>query len=116
MSAVPTGQQPPQRVCPRCSTLARTVEARCPFCGSAYRRRGPWGGVALATILATAVILGGVVLLLIDFGDRLDRELEDQVDVVQRDFDRDVRGLEDRIERELDERLGPGGAVPPTGG
>src|SRR3712207_3732944 len=107
MSAMPAGQ-PPQRLCPRCSTIARTVDAHCPFCGSSYRRRGPWGGVLLATVLATGAILIGVLLMLIDFGDRLDDELNDQVEVVQRDFDRDVRGLEDRIERELDERLGQG--------
>lgn len=104
MSAVPPGQ-PPQRLCPRCSTIARTVDAHCPFCGSAYRRRGPWGGVALATVLAIAAILGGVTVLLIDFGERLDTELNDQVENVQGDFDQSVRGLEDRIERELDERL-----------
>ena len=90
------------------------MEARCPFCGASYRRRGPWGGVALATVLATAAVLAGVLVLLIDFGDRLDRELTDQVDTVERSFDRDVRRLEDRLEQELDERLGGGaGTVPP---
>ena len=113
MSAVPPAPQAPQRCCPRCSTIARTVDAHCPHCGSPYRRRGPWGTVALATLLATAVILAGVFALLLDFGNRLDQELDDEVDVVQRDFDRDVRRLEERIERELDERLGPG---PPAGG
>jgi len=45
------------------------------------------------------------------FGDELDRELDDQVEVVQRDFDRDVGQLERRIARELDERL----PAPPPG-
>jgi hypothetical protein len=110
MSSVPPGQ-PPQRLCPRCSTIARTVDAHCPFCGSSYRRRGPWGGVALATVLVVAAILAGTTLLLIDFGNRLDDELNDQVDTVQRDFDQNVQDLQDRIERELDRRL-----PPPTGG
>jgi hypothetical protein len=110
VSAVPPGQ-PPQRVCPKCSTVARTVDAHCPFCGSSYRRRGPWLGVLFATLLATVAILVGVLAMLVDFGDRLDQELEDQVDVVQRDFDRDVRRLEDRIERQLDERLPQAGGT-----
>ena len=105
MSAVPA--QAPQRVCPKCSTLARTVDAHCPFCGSSYRRRGPWLGIAFATLLATAAILLGMLAMFVDFGDRLDSELTDQVDVVQRDFDRDVKRLENRIDDKLDERLPP---------
>jgi hypothetical protein len=116
MSAVPPGQAP-QRICPKCSTVARTVDAHCPFCGSSYRRRGPWLGVAFATLLATAAILVGVLAMLVAFGDRLDTELENQVDVVQRDFDRDVRRLENRIEQQLDERLPPPTtATTPEGG
>ena len=106
MSAVPPGQAP-QRICPKCSTVARTVDAHCPFCGSSYRRRGPWLGVAFATLLATAAILLGMLAMFVDFGDRLDTELEEQVDVVQRDFDRDVRRLENNIDDKLDERLPP---------
>ena len=106
MSATPAGQ-PPQRICPRCSTIARTAEAHCPFCGASFRRRSSLPGVAALLALAVAAILGGTALLLTAFGDELDRELDDQVDVVQRDFDRDVRRLEDRIERKLDERLPP---------
>ena len=114
MSAIPQGQAP-QRVCPKCSTVARTVDAHCPYCGSSYRRRGPWLGIAFATLFATAAILLGVLAMLVDFGDQLDNELEDQVDVVQRDFDRDVRRLEDRIEGELDERLPPSTTTSPSG-
>jgi hypothetical protein len=108
MSATPA-PQPPQRVCPRCSSIARTADAHCPFCGRSYRRRS--AGV-VAFVLATAVttvaaVLLGSALLLTTFGDELDQELDDQVEVVQRDFDRDVRRLEDRIEDKLDERLPP---------
>lgn len=97
--------QPPQRVCPRCSTITRTAEARCPFCRSAYRRRSALPAFAVALMLAVAATLGGVALMLQSFGDSLDRELDEQVEVVQRDFDRDVRRLERRFEEELDERL-----------
>ena len=105
VSAAPPAQ-PPQRVCPRCSTIARTVDARCPYCGSSYRRRGPYAAIFLAAVLSSLVTLAGVLFMLVDFGDRLERELDSQVTVVQRDFDRSVGQLEDRIERELDERLG----------
>lgn len=96
---------PPQRVCPHCSTVAQTAEARCPFCRSAYRRRSPLPALLAALLLAVAATLGGTALMLQSFGDSLDEELDDQVDVVQRDFDRDVRGLERRITEDLDRRL-----------
>jgi hypothetical protein len=93
------------RVCPHCSTIAPTAEARCPHCRRAYRRRSPLPALLAALAVAVGVTLGGVALMLQSFGDTLDRELEEQVDVVQRDFDRDVRQLERRIEEELDERF-----------
>ena len=99
--------QPPQRVCPHCSTLARTADARCPFCRGRYRRRSPLPAYAAALVLAIAATLGGTALMLQSFGDSLETELDEQVEVVQRDFDRDVRRLERRIEEELDRRLGP---------
>ena len=98
-------QEPPQRVCPRCSSIARTPQAHCPFCGRAYRRRSALPAVLLAVLVTGALCLGGTALMLIAFGDELDAELEDQVDVVQRDLDRDVRRLERSFERELDERF-----------
>jgi hypothetical protein len=99
--------QPPQRLCPHCSTIARTGDARCPFCRGAYRRRSPLPALVATFLLTVAATLAGVALMLQTFGDSLDTELEDQVDVVQRDFDRDVTRLERRIEAELDARLGP---------
>ena len=97
--------QPPQRLCPHCSTLARTAEAHCPFCGGRYRRRSPVPAAAAIALLAVALTLGGTALLLTAFGDTLDRELDKQVGVVQRDFDRSVRRLEQRVTDELDRRL-----------
>jgi hypothetical protein len=93
------------RVCPHCSTIARTTEASCPHCRRRYRRRSPLPALLVALAVAVAATLGGVALMLQSFGDSLDRELEEQVDVVQRDFDRDVRDLERKIEEELDRRL-----------
>ncbi len=104
--------QPPQRVCPRCSTISRTIEPECPFCGRSYTRRGPWGAVVAAVLLTIAATLAGVALMLSAFGDELELELDDQVQTVQRDFDRDVRRLERRILGEIDERL-PAAPVAP---
>ena len=94
-----------QRVCPHCSTVATTTEARCPHCRTRYRRRSPLPAILVALLLATSASLGGTLLMLQSFGDSLDEELEEQVDIVQRDFDRDVRRLERKIEEELDRRL-----------
>ena len=52
-------------------------------------------GVAVMLLVSTAVILGGVYYMLVQFGDELDSELDTQVQTVQRDFDRDVRRLRD---------------------
>ena len=100
----------PQRVCPRCSTLSRTVDTHCPYCGGAYRRRGLGAAVAIAAVTA-AVVLAAVAVMFVVFGDSLDRELDDSVEIVERDLDRDVRRLERRILRQLDERL-PAPATP----
>ena len=54
--------QPPQRVCPHCSTIARTTEPRCPFCHRSYRRRSPLGAFAAGLVLAVAATLAGVAL------------------------------------------------------
>jgi sensor domain CHASE-containing protein len=67
--------------------------------------------ILVAVLLTTAATLGGVALMLQSFGDSLDRELEEEVDVVQRDVDRDFRRLERRLEEELDRRL-PAPALP----
>lgn len=104
MSAAPPGQAP-QRVCPRCSTIARTVDAHCPFCGSSYRRRGPWGALFFTAVLVTGAVLAGTLLLLVSFAGRLQTELDDQVGIVQRDLNRTVGRLEDRIQRDLDRRF-----------
>ena len=107
--------QPPQRLCPRCSTIARTVEPECPFFATSSTRRRPCDAAAAAVLLAVATTLAGLALMLSTFGDALDEELDDQVQVVERDFDREVRGLERRILRELDERLPATPTVPPGG-
>lgn len=94
----------PQRVCPHCATVAYTTESHCPYCRRSYRR-SVLPAVAAMLLVTTALILGGVYYLLTEFGDTLDAELDAQVETVQDDFDRDVRGLERSIRRELDQRF-----------
>lgn len=115
MSAASAAAQPPQRVCPRCSTVARTVDPHCPYCGTSYRRRSSLGAVVAAVLVTTMLVLAGVAAMFVVAGNELDRRIEDQVDVVQRDFDRSVTQLEERIERELDERIPEGGGTLPGG-
>jgi len=100
---VTAAQPAPTRVCPHCSTLAATAEKHCPWCGRGYRRRSSLPGIAALLALAVAAVLGGVALMLVQFGDQLDRELDESVTVVQRDLDRDVRRLERRITRQVDQ-------------
>jgi hypothetical protein len=113
--ATPPDGQARQRVCPHCSTIAVTPEGRCPWCRRLYRRAGvpPW--VAALALLQTLLTIGAVALLLAQVGDALETELDDQVGVVQRDFERELDGLETRVRRELrrelDARL-PARAVP----
>lgn len=107
--ATPQGQAL-QRVCPHCSTISVTGDRHCPWCRSSYTRRVlPW--VAALALLQTALTIGGVALLLTTFGDALETELDDQVQVVQRDFEREIDGLDERVRRELrrelDARLPP---------
>ncbi len=101
----------PQRVCPHCATVAYTTESHCPYCRRSYRR-SVLPAVAAMLLVTTALILGGVYYLLTEFGDTLDAELDAQVETVQDDFDRDVRGLERSIRRELDQRFPAAPAAP----
>lgn len=99
-----------QRVCPHCSTIAVTPERKCPWCRRSYRRRTlPW--IATLALLQTALTIAAVAFLLTTFGDALETELDDQVEVVQRDFEQELDGLEARFRRELrselDARLPP---------
>jgi RNA polymerase subunit RPABC4/transcription elongation factor Spt4 len=93
-----------QRVCPRCGALAYTTDRRCPWCGGAYRRR-LWPVVLVVALVQSALVLGGVALMLQVFGDELNRRLDDQVSSVQRDLDTSFDQVRTDVRRELDRRL-----------
>ncbi len=102
--AIPQGQ-PLQRVCPHCSTISVTPERKCPWCRRSYSRGSilPW--VAALALLQTALTVGAVAFLLTAFGNALRSELDDQVRVVQRDFEKQIDGLDERVQRELRREL-----------
>jgi hypothetical protein len=107
MDVAPTPAR--QRLCPHCHSFANTPDERCPYCRRRYRRR-PVAAMAAIAAVTSAVVLGGVALMLAAFGTTLRSELDSQVTTVQRDFDRNVGRLQRDIQRSLDQRLGPAGA------
>ena len=95
-----------QRVCPSCSTVALTADRRCPWCGASYRRR-LWPALLAVAAVQTAIVLGGVALLLLSAGEELDRRLDSSVEAVRRDLDVSLGRVERSVRAELDRRLPP---------
>jgi hypothetical protein len=66
--------------------------------------------LAVLLLVHAAIVLGGVYFMLTEFGDELDRELDEEVSAVQRDVERDLddveRAVVRQLRRELDARLG----------
>lgn len=67
----------------------------------ARRRLGP----APSRTASDSLTIGAVAYLLTTFGDALEIELDDQVQVVQRDFEKEIDGLDARVRRELRREL-----------
>ena len=93
-----------QRVCPRCSALAYTTDRRCPWCGGGYRRR-LWPALLAVALVQTALVLGGMALVLSVAGDEVDKRLDERVGTVQRDLDDSFDQVRRDVRRELDRRL-----------
>ena len=96
--------QPVQRVCPHCARISFEGGARCPYCGSSFVRRRLLGFAAVLTVFAV-VVLGGVALLLVAFGNEFDRRIDREVDRVHREFQSDFDGIRQEVREELDRRL-----------
>jgi hypothetical protein len=101
----------PQRVCPHCARISPAAGRSCPYCGRGFRRR-VLPAVAAMLAVTAAIVLGGVYLMLAEFGDALDSELDSQVETVTDDLDRDIGTIRRDIRRELDRRLPAPGATP----
>ena len=96
--------QPVQRVCPHCARISFESGSRCPYCGSSFHRRGLAGLAALLALFAI-VVLGGVALMLLAFGNELDNRINREVDSVHREFETDFDGIRQEVREELDRRL-----------
>ena len=93
-----------QRVCPTCARISYETAARCPYCGSSFRRRGLLAMALLLTAFSI-VILGGIALLLIAAGNEFDRRVDRQVERVHREFRGDFESIRREVRQELDRRL-----------
>jgi RNA polymerase subunit RPABC4/transcription elongation factor Spt4 len=93
-----------QKLCPHCSTLAYTVERRCPWCGGGYRRR-LWPALLAVAVVQTAIILAATAALFVAAGNELDNRLDREVSRVQRDLDASFEDVQQDIRAELDRRL-----------
>jgi hypothetical protein len=104
--------QPVQRVCPHCARISYESGARCPYCGSSFRRRTGLAGMALLLLVFAVVVLGGVFLMLVAAGNELDRRLDREVDRVERNLDDQFNEVQRDVRSELDRRLPEETAAP----
>jgi hypothetical protein len=95
---------PVQRLCPHCARISYEEGRRCPYCGRSFRRSGLLAVAALLTVFA-AVVLGGVLVMLVAFGQELDDQLDREVERVEREIDRNFDDVTRDVRRELDRRL-----------
>jgi hypothetical protein len=101
-----------QRVCPHCARISYESGARCPYCGSSFRRRTGLAGMALLLLVFAVVVLGGVFLMLVAAGNELDRRLDREVDRVERNLDDQFNEVQRDVRSELDRRLPEETAAP----
>ena len=100
-----------QRVCPHCARISYEDGRRCPYCGRGFRRSVLPAVAAMLTVFAV-VVLGGVFLMLVAFGEELDGQLDREVERVERQLDRNFDGIQEDVREELDRRL-PATTPPP---
>jgi hypothetical protein len=93
-----------QRVCPHCARISYDSGRRCPYCGRGFRRSVLPAVAAMLAVFA-AVVLGGVYLLLVEFGNELDRELDREVQRVEQEFEQNLDSIRGDVREELDRRL-----------
>ena len=94
-----------QRVCPHCARISFESGARCPYCGSSFRRRGGLVGMAVLLTVFAVVVLGGFTLILMAAGDEFDRRIDREVDRVHEQFESDFDTIRQEVREELDRRL-----------
>jgi hypothetical protein len=100
----PPTTTPAQRVCPHCARIAHSDARRCPFCGRGYKRR-LLGSIALLLVVFAVGILGGMAAMVAAVGDRVEDEVDRQVNTVQGELNRSVRSVGEDLADRIDERL-----------
>lgn len=96
---------PPQRVCPKCARISWATGPRCPYCRARFRRQNV-GVFAWMLAAAVAVTLLGVLVMLLIFGNHVNDDIDQRADKIERQFN--------DIQKEINQRLPPTGAVPTT--
>lgn len=96
-----------QRVCPHCARISYDTGRHCPYCGRGFTRRSVLPALAAMLTVFAVVVLGGVYLMLVTFGDTLDRQLSSEVERVEGEIDRNFDGVRRDVRQELDRRLPP---------
>jgi outer membrane murein-binding lipoprotein Lpp len=104
--------QPVQRVCPHCARISYEGGARCPYCGSSFRRSNGLVGMAFLLFLFAAVVLGGMFLMLVAAGNEADRKLDREVSRVERNLNGQFDQIHSDVRNELDKRLPAETATP----
>jgi hypothetical protein len=94
---------PPQRVCPKCARISWATGPRCPYCRARFRRQNV-STIAWMLTAAVIVTLGGVLAMLLVFGQHVNDQVNDRADKIEREFT--------SIHKEIDQRLPPAGVVP----
>jgi hypothetical protein len=93
-----------QRVCPHCARISYEGGRRCPYCGRGFRR-SVLPAIAAMLVVFAAVVIGGVGLMLVAFGNELDEQLDREVERVEREFERNLDSIRGDVREELDRRL-----------
>jgi len=101
-----------QRVCPHCARISYADGRRCPYCGRGFRR-SVLPAVAVMLLVFAVVVLGGVYLMLVEFGNELDAELDREVQRVERELERNFDRIQEDVREELDRRLPANPATAP---
>jgi hypothetical protein len=101
-----------ERVCPHCARISYEDGRRCPYCGRSFRRRSPLLPIAAMLAVFAVVVLGGTALMFVAAGREVDRQLDSEVERVQRELERNFDGIQEDVREELDRRLPEPTAVP----
>ena len=102
-----------QRVCPHCARVSYEDGPRCPYCGGGFRRRSVVPAVAAMLALFAVVVLGGVALMLVAFGNALEGQLDREVQRVERNLEGNFDQIQQDVREELDRRLPGTGELTP---